>query len=55
MKILVLNSPSSSQKLCHFWLGEVQPDNPPACLWEAKTEWNDGVATIASKSMAARI
>jgi acetate kinase len=34
MKILVLNSGSSSQKICLYQLGENLPDNPPGCLWE---------------------
>lgn len=53
MKILVLNSGSSSQKLCLYDLGEILPDDPPPCLWEARIEW-DGAdhspATIAIKT-----
>jgi acetate kinase len=36
MKILVLNSGSSSQKACLYEIGETLPDDPPACLWERK-------------------
>ena len=39
MKILVLNSGSSSQKACLYEIAETLPDNPPACLWEGKIEW----------------
>ncbi len=39
MKVLVLNSGSSSQKSCLYEIGDTLPDNPPACLWEAKVEW----------------
>jgi acetate kinase len=50
MKILVLNSGSSSQKVCLYDLGETLPDHPPACLWEAKVEWDGGFATIAIRN-----
>jgi acetate kinase len=40
MKILVLNSGSSTQKACLFEIGETLPDDPPACLWERKIEWD---------------
>jgi acetate kinase len=51
MKILVLNSGSSSQKICLFDLGETLPTHPPACLWEASVEWDDGRATFATKNL----
>jgi acetate kinase len=38
MKILVLNSGSSSQKTSLFNIGETLPDDPPAPLWEGKIE-----------------
>lgn len=41
MKILVLNSGSSSQKACLYELGEVLPEDPPACVWEGKIEWDE--------------
>lgn len=44
MKILVLNSGSSSQKSCLYEIDEIPPDNPPAPLWERKIEWHDQVA-----------
>jgi acetate kinase len=49
MKVLVLNSGSSSQKSCLYDIGEVLPDNPPACLWEAKVEWNGESAESSTK------
>ncbi|MGO8795092.1 MAG: acetate kinase [Candidatus Sulfotelmatobacter sp.] len=44
MKILVLNSGSSSQKSCLYEIGEALPDDPPACLWQAKIEWQEDFA-----------
>lgn len=46
MKILVLNSGSSSQKSCLYELGASLPDSPPTSLWEAKIDWHDGGATL---------
>jgi acetate kinase len=46
MKILVLNSGSSSQKTCLYEIGETLPVDPPACLWEGKTEWS-GAGSVA--------
>src|SRR5580658_7509380 len=46
MKILVLNSGSSSQKSCLYELGVSLPDSPPAPLWEAKIEWGDKGAAL---------
>jgi acetate kinase len=48
MKILALNSGSSSQKTCLYEIDETLPADPPACLWEGKIEWNgeDTVAVI---------
>ncbi len=50
MKILVLNSGSSSQKSCLFEIGESVPEDPPACLWEGKIEWDGSVADLSIKS-----
>jgi acetate kinase len=44
MKILVLNSGSSSQKSCLYEIGDSLPDNPLACLWQAKIEWRGDFA-----------
>jgi acetate kinase len=46
MKILVLNSGSSSQKSCFYELGAALPDSPPAPLWGAKIDWRDDGATL---------
>jgi acetate kinase len=50
MKILVLNSGSSSQKSCLYDIGEVLPDDPPECLWQAKIEWKAEFAEAEIKS-----
>jgi acetate kinase len=50
MKILVLNSGSSSQKVCLFELGKVLPYDPPGCMWEARIEWNGDVAATVIKN-----
>jgi acetate kinase len=50
MKILVLNSGSSSQKACLYEIGETLPEHPPAALWEGSVEFGDATATIAVKS-----
>src|SRR3989441_2714589 len=50
MKILVLNSGSSSQKTCLYDIGETLPDNPPTCLWEGKIEWHGQVAEAVFKN-----
>jgi acetate kinase len=50
MKILVLNSGSSSQKACIYEIGETLPDHPPRCLWEGKIEFGGNTATIAAKN-----
>src|SRR6266576_3203625 len=44
MKILVLNSGSSSQKSSLYEIRETLPDDPPTPLWEGKIEWHDEVA-----------
>jgi len=46
MKILVLNSGSSSQKACLFDLAGRPPEAPPQPLWEGKIEWRDDGATL---------
>ncbi len=50
MKILVLNSGSSSQKACLYGLAGTLPDDPPACLWEGKIEWDGDLATSTIKT-----
>jgi acetate kinase len=46
MKILVLNSGSSSQKSCLYELGKTLPEHPPAPVWEGKIEWDGSQADI---------
>src|SRR6267143_836329 len=50
MKILVLNSGSSSQKTCLYEIGEALPEDTPVCLWKGKVEW-DGKA-VSSRAQA---
>jgi acetate kinase len=46
MKILVLNSGSSSQKSCLYDIGDTLPEHPPAPVWEGKIEWDGNHADI---------
>lgn len=55
MKILVLNSGSSSQKACLYEIGTELPDDAPACLWEGKVEFDDGAASITVKNSSGDI
>ena len=55
MKILVLNSGSSSQKACIYEIGETLPNRPPACLWEGRIEFGSETATIAAKNSAGAV
>jgi acetate kinase len=50
MKILVLNSGSSSQKSSLHEIGETLPDDAPARLWEGRIEWHDEVAEVEGKN-----
>ncbi|HME09251.1 MAG TPA: acetate kinase [Bryobacteraceae bacterium] len=50
MKILVLNSGSSSQKACLYEIGETLPEHPPACLWEGRIEWSGDTAATVVKN-----
>ncbi len=51
MKILVLNSGSSSQKTCLYEIGGTLPDDPQPCLWEGKIEWDgDGAVALIKNS-----
>lgn len=50
MKILVLNSGSSSQKACLYEIGTMLPEDPPACLWEGKVEFDDQTAAVVVKN-----
>ena len=46
MKILVLNSGSSSQKSCLYEIGEALPNSPAFPLWEGKIEWSGDEASL---------
>ncbi|HET8921804.1 MAG TPA: acetate kinase [Candidatus Acidoferrum sp.] len=46
MKILVLNSGSSSQKSCLYDIGKTLPEHPPAPAWEGKIEWGGSQADV---------
>jgi acetate kinase len=50
MKILVLNSGSSSQKTCLYEIGNSVPDDPPSCLWGGKIEWEGGNVELSLKN-----
>ena len=50
MKILVLNSGSSSEKASLYEIGETVPDHPLIPLWQGKIEWSAATATIAVKN-----
>jgi acetate kinase len=46
MKILVLNSGSSSQKSSLYDIRDTLPEHPPAPTWEGKIEWDGNDADI---------
>ncbi|HXU21359.1 MAG TPA: acetate kinase [Verrucomicrobiae bacterium] len=46
MKILVLNSGSSSQKMSLYHIANALPQSPPAPTWEGKVEWNGDQAEV---------
>jgi acetate kinase len=50
MKILVLNSGSSSQKSCLYDIGNTLPERPPAPAWEGKIEWDGNHAYIQAQN-----
>src|SRR5258708_8912477 len=50
MKILVLNSGSSSQKACLYEMGATLARDPPAPLWEGRIEWNVDTAAIVVRN-----
>jgi len=49
MRVLVLNSGSSSQKACLYEIGETLPKHPPACTWEGKVDFNGNTAAVVVK------
>ena len=52
MKILVLNSGSSSQKACLYDIGETLPEHPPGCMWQGRIEFAGENAAVAVKNSA---
>jgi acetate kinase len=50
MKILVLNSGSSSQKSCLYEISGALPEHPPNPVWEAKIEWDGNSADFQIKT-----
>ena len=50
MKILVLNSGSSSQKACLYEIGDALPESPPLPLWEGRIEWSGDAAAITVRN-----
>src|SRR5580692_4561973 len=54
MKILVLNSGSSSQKSCLYELGGSLPESPPAPLLEAKIEWSENGAALKVRTSSGK-
>jgi acetate kinase len=50
MKILVLNSGSSSQKIRLYELGESLPVNAPSFLWEGTLEWGETGASLVIRN-----
>ncbi|HKV26314.1 MAG TPA: acetate kinase [Candidatus Acidoferrum sp.] len=54
MKILVLNSGSSSQKSCLYEIGASLPEEPQHPLWEGKVEWRNGGAALAVHTSAGK-
>jgi acetate kinase len=51
MKILVLNSGSSSQKACLYEIVDPLPENPPVPVWQGRIEWNGDTAAITVKNL----
>jgi acetate kinase len=55
MNVLVLNSGSSSQKSCLYQLPDDSlpdslPEDPSACFWEGKIEWENGKTQFSIKN-----
>src|SRR5216683_5842695 len=55
MKILVLNSGSSSQKVCLYDLAAPPPDDPPPPLWQGKLEWRGDHASLEVRTSSGAI
>ncbi|HEV3481997.1 MAG TPA: hypothetical protein VGR97_06665, partial [Candidatus Acidoferrales bacterium] len=54
MKILVVNSGSSTQKSRVYEIGNSLPENPPDPVWQANVEWKENAADIRIKTRGAR-
>lgn len=54
MKILILNSGSSSQKSCLYEIGASLPKEPPRPLWEGRVEWRDESAALALQTSSGK-
>jgi acetate kinase len=52
MKVLVLNSGSSSQKSALYEIGDTLPPVPPEPLWKAEIEWGASSAKLRVKTSA---
>jgi acetate kinase len=50
MKILVLNSGSSSQKSCLYNVRNALPEHPPEPAWEGKIEWDGDHADLQARN-----
>jgi len=50
MKILVLNSGSSSQKARIYYVTDSPAVHPPRCMWEGRIEWKGDTASVSVKS-----
>ena len=53
MKILVVNSGSSSQKNSIYEIGNSLPEDPPDPVWQANVEWKENAAEIRIKTRGA--
>ncbi len=51
MKLLVLNSGSSSLKTSLYEIGDTLPESPSLPLWEGRIEWNGDAAAIAVRNL----
>jgi acetate kinase len=51
MKILVLNSGSSSQKTALYELAGALPEHPPAPVWEGQIEWSGNQADVHVRNL----
>lgn len=50
MKILVLNSGSSSQKCALYEIGDSIPEHPPVPIWQGKVEWSERQPKLVARN-----